>query len=174
MKKIFIVFISLLFLCKGCISDKKRNISSEVKIEKDKKIEPLLNRDFNLIDKNDFKIHISDLFKKYDKLVILRFTDLNCDSCYKSVLMILDKYKEYDNIFVFSSFRITRNFKIFLMELNTNLKIFNLEENVFKDLNVPYFFTLNKSLEVDNILLHNKKNPKKTIEYLETILKNEK
>ncbi len=166
----FLLFVLFFFNCKKKNSN---NFNEQIVLKHSIPEKSLiLSEDFLLYDKNDKKTHILKLLEKYEKTIVLRFTDLNCSLCYESALKILEKYKKYENIIIISSFQNTRAFKLFLAQSKCSLKIFKVDENVLKDLNVPYFFTVDENFTINSFLIHEKKKPKKTIEYLDTVIKN--
>ncbi|GHV27867.1 hypothetical protein FACS1894176_10120 [Bacteroidia bacterium] len=123
------------------------------------------------------KIKFSQLFTKdRDKILVLKFSELNCIECVMYAIVKLRKIAEtigVDNIVFIGSYQDNRNLHIQKKHLGLQgMNVYNIpqlnlpiEESV-----VPYYFLLDKTLKVSNVFVPEKSTPELTNIYLDLVI----
>lgn len=111
---------------------------------------------------------LSDVIQ--EKTLVVRFSQLNCQACITALTPLLKKLKGKRVIFL-ADYTNKRYLKEFQKAYNTDHRFFKIEALPIpmEELNVPYFFLLDKKLEIDCIFIPHKEMLDQVEKYLEVI-----
>lgn len=197
---IILICLNLFLIYKNKELDRNyQNPIDSFKIENLKKKTTIKNLDFfrknNEQTKNNENIKLSSLLKlltvegdtiltkdAFDKNnVVFRYSFLNCETCYEFEIDFLEKQKNLlnDN-FSIITYQKTIKDLIYIQERFRkngipNVKVYSLLSNdlgtPIDQLNIPYYFSINPSLKMNNFFVPNQKKSEYSKIYLKYIMK---
>lgn len=139
----------------------------------------ILDEDLGFFDVSGNKILAKNFLKK--NMIVLRFSESNCEDCINSEIDVLLKNKELkENIILIISLQKKRDLFVYHRKYKEkglkNIKMYLLADNGLnipaEKLNMPYYFCVNSSLTMTNFFIPQKDKPKLSENYLETTSKN--
>jgi hypothetical protein len=149
-------------------------------IERNREIsENLRNRRIEnfICEESDTKQHsLSDLVLG-NSLLVFRYSEFNCSSCYETELALLqDFFSESNrNVAILCSYQVKNYFTKFIGMNQIVLPIYRIPQDamdwMLEDYNVPYYFVLHSDLKATDIFIPNKSFPELSKQYLERIKK---
>ena len=159
----------------------KKHENDEFKIYKSNFEESILNSNFEFTgtvvkDSMNNMIPLKSIFNDgQNQLLICRFSQRHCESCVDAIIQTLQKNLDdigIDNIVCFGNHRNNRVFQKTLPLYGIEgMKVYNVPQiNLpVEELNYPYFFVLDNSLQISNVFVPEKGLSHITIKYLESI-----
>ena len=129
-----------------------------------------------IIGEKDSIIYLKDVV--YDNSIILRYSELHCNTCVNAMIEKLTQYSNYigsKNIVLLLT-SATPNYIRQLKKLKKNkFSVYNLTqnlENLFNDVEFPYFFIIEKStMRINSAFIPQKEYPELIDKYFENIIK---
>jgi hypothetical protein len=121
-------------------------------------------------------IYLKDII--HDNSIVLRYSESHCNTCINTMIENLNKFSNYiesKNIILLSTsvspnyisqIRKVKNIKFSIYELPPDL------ENLFKDIDIPYYFVIEKcSMRVNSAFVPQKEYPELIDAYLKNVIK---
>lgn len=157
----FIINVNIVYLNSTNIKNELLKLKEKI-IDNDIKIENMemstlyrinmdgiiLNLDCEVVDHKKSTKKISDVLN--GNKLILRYSQINCNTCVEEQLKILNTYKDsigINNILLFADYRNINDLKKFYRINKTGIRVYKLDEQlngIIKDIGVPYFFVFEK------------------------------
>jgi hypothetical protein len=129
-----------------------------------------------VIGERDSIIYLKDII--YDNSIILRYSELHCNTCVDIMIENLINYSNYignKNIILLSTSTTSNYIRQFKKFKNIEFMIYELTyglEDLFIDIEIPYFFVIEKStMRVNSAFIPQKEYPELIDKYLENIIK---
>ena len=124
-------------------------------------------------DKNDNILSAADAIGDGKKLIV-RYSELNCNSCVDSLLhytSIFAKEVGENNVMVWASYSSIRDFHLLFRLNKAKLNICNIESQIseYDQINNPYVFVLDEDLTIRRLFFPHKELPDNTKRYFDTI-----
>lgn len=133
--------------------------------------------DFDVVTPEKQRIKLSSLLDDEYK-VVFKYSSTNCSSCINSELehiIKLSRHVPKNRIIVLGEFTNRRQFLASMKGHSIDFPVYQLETKAFGDLlekeNVPFFFLINKELQVQDLFIPMKELPDFTDLYYQAILK---
>ncbi len=186
---LIIISVSIIYYSKTIIDRKnflqkslKEKLDNEIKIStlKDKLYyTSIINNNkmldiTTLVNFKDTTVRLGDVIKP--NILIFKFSEFNCNTCVDKQIELITKWKKKsktNNVLIITKYNNIRDFIIF-KRLNSldNILILNLKQPLNIGLEEdPFFFTINKTLEVNDFFIPIKEKPNRTLDYLNAISK---
>ena len=136
-----------------------------------------IDKGLNLKSEEDTTSFV-ELVEKYNKLLIFRYSELNCMACVeKEIIYLIDFVERYNTkLVILSSYTNERDLYLF-KRINriSDYIVYNIEEGVLKlpveNLNIPYYFVLDSNYRAINLFVPDKNFPERSVKYLNSIAK---
>jgi hypothetical protein len=129
--------------------------------------------DVYLSDRNDSVYSIKEVAKG-DKVLVLRYSYIDCGSCVDSLIKQTNNLSEIlgrEKIVILAKYNSRIDYINFIRLNNIKNNIYNIKDSlsVADELNVPYFFVLEKNMTTSNFFIPRKEFSKLTEDYLHAI-----
>lgn len=125
--------------------------------------------------KSGSSISLRNLTKE-SKILVLRFSELNCDLCVIDQLNHIKKtLNENNKVILLASYSNSSKLKVFLNTHQVSFPYYTVREGALgmeiEKLNFPFYFVLGEDLQINQLFLPSKSLPEITEFYLTTLLK---
>ena len=132
-----------------------------------------IGSDIIIRDRNDNILSTVDVMSAGKKLIV-RYSELNCNSCVDSLLQYASNFaKEVgdDNVMVWASYSNIRNFHLLFRLNKAKLNICNVNSQIseYDQIDNPYVFILDEDLTIRRLFFPHKELPDNTKKYFNTI-----
>jgi len=125
--------------------------------------------------KNDKKDrYLSDLVCK-KPLLIYRYADVNCNTCYEAEIKVLQQeFSDYPQLIaILCSYKIDQEFIVFKKINQIQLPLYRISSDAFnwtvEDYGNPYYFVLHPDMKISHVYVPNKSYPELNKQYLEGV-----
>lgn len=120
-------------------------------------------------------ITLESFLKKSDNILVIRYSQMNCQTCVDDQLKVLKQILPeniLENIVLLAKYNSTKNMYQFKRLNQIKAPIFKLDEDItpIDNLNIPYFFCVNKEGIIGKVFIPSKVNPEFTKEYLKQVV----
>lgn len=105
--------------------------------------------------------NLLNLLQAQSNMLVLRINDTNCSLCVETEIQVLKELTHFialDQMMILATFKSKRNLRLLLSELeNLDIAAFTIPQGVLElpadAANSPYYFTLNRDMQVNHVFL---------------------